>query len=333
MAVPKLSVVMATYGHGGVLERSLRAILTQSRPADEVIVVDDASTDATPDILRALSTQHPSLQVCRNEQNLGAIRSLERAFSLATGDLLYGAASDDFALPGAFAAACVQAEAHPQAGLVFGEMLIVDPLGRPAGTARVERWTQARYYSPEEVRRDWIEREPATHALSPSTFFSRRALEEAGGFRWDLKVWSDTFAARTLALRHGACYLPQPLAAWTLDDSSLSQGWRSDPRPLLDLAARIAAAMREPAHRDLYPEAFVERWERDFREAAISGFCQQVEEATRQLSMSREILADGGALGRASALLVRGATGALNLAIVTALRRALRGYPGGRGGR
>lgn len=59
---PSLSVVLAAHNAAEALERNLPLFLTQQYPGDyEVIVVDDASNDETPDVLKRLKAEHPCL--------------------------------------------------------------------------------------------------------------------------------------------------------------------------------------------------------------------------------------------------------------------------------
>tara|TARA_R110002072_G_scaffold51608_6_gene138401 strand:+ start:7617 stop:8612 length:996 start_codon:yes stop_codon:yes gene_type:complete len=328
MPGPTLSVVMATHGHGGVLARSLGAICEQSRPPDEVVIVDDASTDRTREVLAEFQSRYDFLKITRNQRNLGAIPSLDRAFALASGDYLYGAASDDRVLPGTFELALESAREFPHAGLICGEVVRVDALGRNPIRLGFKAWDTRRFVSPADVRRDWLEAETAMHSVSTATIYRRASLEAAGGFPWDLHSWADTFAARTIALRDGLVFLPQPLAEWTYDPQSLSQQTRQDPHKLLDLARRAARAMESPQHRDLYPPDFVARWEAEFRQQVIEGYCDDVESASQALARARSVLKRGGPLAKLGSVAARLGVGALNLMLVTSVRSSLARYRG-----
>ena len=60
---PQLSMVMVVHDQGNLLEQNLPQFLTQPcQTTYEVIVVDDTSTDDTPDILKRLKNEHPNLR-------------------------------------------------------------------------------------------------------------------------------------------------------------------------------------------------------------------------------------------------------------------------------
>ena len=82
----KISVCMATYNGEKFVVRQLDSVFQQLGPEDEVIVVDDRSKDNTVQLLK--ETYGNRVQVHVNEENIGAIKSFEKAISLAKGDIL-----------------------------------------------------------------------------------------------------------------------------------------------------------------------------------------------------------------------------------------------------
>lgn len=91
----QVSVVLCTYNGATYLAEQLLSILRQSWPIYELVVVDDASTDATFSILEAFAQQHACIRIFRNQQQLGYNKNFERALTLATGDVLAIADQDD----------------------------------------------------------------------------------------------------------------------------------------------------------------------------------------------------------------------------------------------
>ena len=88
-----VSICMATYNGEPYLEAQLASILPQMRQADELIIVDDRSTDSTPQRLRSL--RDPRIRIFENEENQGVNRSFERAISLSTREYVLLADQDD----------------------------------------------------------------------------------------------------------------------------------------------------------------------------------------------------------------------------------------------
>lgn len=89
---------MAAYNGAQHVHEQLDSILDQLTERDEVIIVDDGSTDGTREWLTTI--QDPRLKAHFNEVNLGYVRNFEKALRLATGDIIMLSDQDDVWLPG-----------------------------------------------------------------------------------------------------------------------------------------------------------------------------------------------------------------------------------------
>jgi glycosyltransferase involved in cell wall biosynthesis len=260
MTRPTLTVTLPNYNHAKFLPRAIDEILSQSHPPDEFLILDDASTDGSARIIESYASRHPTIRFVRNAKNLGVIRANARLFELATGDYIYSGAADDSRRPEFFARAMQMAERHPEAGIVFGEMLSVDEAGRELGHIRVPTWREPLYATPERLLKEYLDAVEPSHSLCGATIYKRRAFAEVGWYRPELGSWADTFAARAIALKYGACYVPEVFAAWTCQSGSFSHAARVDPYKTIDLVDRAAWLMGSPEFRDRFPEAHVRDW-------------------------------------------------------------------------
>jgi glycosyltransferase involved in cell wall biosynthesis len=93
-----VSVCMATYQGERYVERQLRSILEQLGASDEVVVVDDCSTDRTVELIENFND--PRVVVYRNPVNRREVYSFGRAIEIARGDIVFLADQDDVWLPG-----------------------------------------------------------------------------------------------------------------------------------------------------------------------------------------------------------------------------------------
>ena len=93
----KISVAMTTYNGARFVEKQLASLLAQTRPADEVIILDDRSTDGTPGIVtRFIKKNSPvSWHFSVNEKNLGYKENFYHAVGRTTGDLIFLCDQDD----------------------------------------------------------------------------------------------------------------------------------------------------------------------------------------------------------------------------------------------
>ena len=83
-----LSVVIPNYNHSAYLRASLEGVLAQARGADEIIVVDDASTDDSFAVASSFLDRHPNFRLVQNSRNLGCVPTLNRGLALARGSIL-----------------------------------------------------------------------------------------------------------------------------------------------------------------------------------------------------------------------------------------------------
>jgi glycosyltransferase involved in cell wall biosynthesis len=109
-----VSIVMATYNGERFLEAQLDSVLNQSYPAIEIIVVDDGSTDRTPEILQSYASRHSNIHLHLSpDKNLGYIKNFEKGCRLAKGDYISFCDQDDVWHPGKTAILMNAISDHP----------------------------------------------------------------------------------------------------------------------------------------------------------------------------------------------------------------------------
>lgn len=89
----KISVCMATYNGERFIHEQLASILGQLRDGDEVVVVDDASTDGTLAIVESFRDEH--IRIIRQPINRGVLQTFNRALDEASGDIIFLSDQDD----------------------------------------------------------------------------------------------------------------------------------------------------------------------------------------------------------------------------------------------
>jgi hypothetical protein len=258
---PTLSVVLPNYNHGSLIARALAALLGQERSPDEIVVVDDASTDDSRDVIAGFAARSASIRVLVNDQNQGVIAALIRGLEAAGGDYVYFAASDDWVMPGFFKLALEKLEQNPTLGLFCGEAVLRDgrtnePFGiRPA----VRPVSQAGPVTTHEACRllkrtdNWI--------LTGSAVFRRDAVMRAGGFDPRLGSFADGLMGRKIALSCGFYYATQVVATWVVFSESVSRRTALDPAAARHALEAVPARIAEdPVFPDWYPRVFQNRW-------------------------------------------------------------------------
>lgn len=222
---PTLSVLIPNHNHGCHLADCLESLLKQSRPPDEIIVVDDASTDDSWEIATRLVATEARIRLFRNPRRLGVMGTLNRAQQEARGDYVYGGAADDRVLPGMFARAMELFERFPQTGVCFGHTLTLNPQNGHVSEHPLNLADEPRYFRPHELAVAMARQAaPGSSVAIPgnAAIWKRSAHLYCGGYREELKWHADWFALQVIGLRHGACYVPEPLAINRVDRASYS---------------------------------------------------------------------------------------------------------------
>jgi glycosyltransferase involved in cell wall biosynthesis len=94
---PKISICMATYNGEKYLRKQLISILFQLSWYDEVVIVDDSSTDNTIEIIHSINDSR--IRLYKMKQNSGHINAFERSIELALGEIIILSDQDDIWSP------------------------------------------------------------------------------------------------------------------------------------------------------------------------------------------------------------------------------------------
>ena len=130
-SAPTLTVGVPVFNMGAYLEAAVESILSQSFADFEVIISDNASTDETESVGRALAARDSRVTYRRNPENLGLSANNNLLVPLARGRLFKWAPADDMLLPG-YLDRCIGAlEADPSVVLAYPQTRFVDGDGAP----------------------------------------------------------------------------------------------------------------------------------------------------------------------------------------------------------
>jgi glycosyltransferase involved in cell wall biosynthesis len=128
-AEPTISVVIPAFQAAAFVAESIESVLAQDRPAHEVVVVDDGSTDGTVDVVRGFGD---AVTLVQHAENRGEGAARNTGLAAASGDLIAMHDADDRMLPHRLR---VQLEhlvaGGPQRGCVVARTRAFDPEGRP----------------------------------------------------------------------------------------------------------------------------------------------------------------------------------------------------------
>lgn len=132
---PLVSIVVPVFNGERFLHESLDSIVAQTYRDVEILVMDDASTDGTPEILRSYGDR---IRVNRQEKNRGQFQNVTDGIAIATGKYVAVYHADDVYMPTIVEREAAFLDAHPDVGAVFALDIMIDAEGRERGRGRVE---------------------------------------------------------------------------------------------------------------------------------------------------------------------------------------------------
>jgi glycosyltransferase involved in cell wall biosynthesis len=128
---PRVSVLIGAYDNAATLERAIDAILGQTVTDLELVVIDDGSRDATPQVIAAAVARDPRVRALPMQHNVGISRSLNEGLRAARAPVVAVQDADDYSVPERLERQLAVLDARPEVAVVGSRMHEVDPAGRP----------------------------------------------------------------------------------------------------------------------------------------------------------------------------------------------------------
>lgn len=225
MPAPLITVLLAVHNGEPWLREAVDSILGQSWREFEFLIIDDASTDRTPEYLTSLRDSR--IRVVRNETNLGLTASLNRGLHLATGELIARQDADDLSHPQRLAKQAAFLSANPQVAAVGTQALLMDGQGR----------SQGRKDFPLGYRSIWWSHLWDNALAHSAVMFRKRVVIHVGGYDEGYRASQDYELWSRLGERHMLANLPDRLVTLRILDSSVTRTHRQP-----ELIRRIQAA-------------------------------------------------------------------------------------------
>jgi glycosyltransferase involved in cell wall biosynthesis len=116
-----ISYIIPAYNCEATIDASVKSILQGNLSnSDEIVIVDDASTDGTHDIISALTTAFPRVRIVRHDRNLGGGAARNTAVQATVNDLIFCLDSDNLLLPGSVPRLAAFLREHKADAAAFG---------------------------------------------------------------------------------------------------------------------------------------------------------------------------------------------------------------------
>ncbi len=236
-----VSVIIPTYNYGRYLGQAIQSALDQTFPPYEVIVVDDGSTDETPQVLAAFGTRIRSVR----QANAGVGAARNKGIAMARGEYIALLDSDDIWMPEKLELQMSRFAEDPSLGLVHCGAETFDESGRTLNTwlGGMEGWVadEMLRFAPDVIR------------ACSSIVFPKRVAEEVGGFDTRLPPSDDWDFCHRVAARYPVGYVRKGLLRYRQHGGGLHRDVR---RMEMAMQISLAKAFESRDDADLRKDAY-----------------------------------------------------------------------------
>ncbi len=216
MPAPSVSVLMAVFNGGPLLEDSIRSVVGQTFRDWEMVVVDDASTDGTRALVESWSLKDPRIRLIGNGRNKGQTPCLNQGLRECRGVWVARQDADDLSHPERLGAQISLLGRHSETVLLGTQGILVDADGKRVGLLDVP-------CDPEGIAWSFPFLNPFLHT---SVVFHRETVTAAGGYDENFHIAQDYDLWARLAASGRTANLPARLVSYRHAETSLSKTGR-----------------------------------------------------------------------------------------------------------
>lgn len=211
----KISILLSNYNGGQFIAETVRSVFEQSRRPDELIIVDDASTDDSLKVLNELIADAEfEVKLIRHESNMGQAAGFNTAYREATGDLICTLDADDLWKPNKLYEVEKVVSTSASFSIIQHQLLVVkdgkwtDDVVLPA-MADGDLWKM------------WLQHAAFPHFV-PTTglVFSREVLDKVMPIPELLRISADSFLTRTSICHAPVISIKEPLGGYRIHSSN-----------------------------------------------------------------------------------------------------------------
>ena len=202
---PRFSVIIPLYNKEREIGDTLRSVLAQTLPADEIVVVDDGSTDRSAAIVREIAASAPAIRLIQ-QPNAGECAARNRAMREAAGDYFALVDADDCWRPRFLEEIAALIAEFPDCGLYCTAFDILSHEGEFPADTPAERGIVADFFRDSAHR--YI-------AIPSASCLPRRVVEAVGGFPEGMKMGGDLYMWIKIARRYRVRFSPERLCRYS----------------------------------------------------------------------------------------------------------------------
>ena len=211
---PLVSVIMPVYNGADYIGQAIESVLTQDYSSFEIIVIDDGSTDDTREIVQGY---HDGRIRYLHQQNKGVSHARNFGIRNAKGQFIMPLDADDMMAPAFISRHLAEFQKHPEADLVYSDVLLIDPAGHPITAMKMPEYQDRR-----RMIRDLFR---AGHPVVPFRLGIRRSVFDKIGFYDETLLVGEDYDMMRRFVKAGlrAHHLGEPLHLRRMQPNSLTR--------------------------------------------------------------------------------------------------------------
>ncbi len=218
-----LAVIMPNYNDAAMMPQAVQGVLNQTRQPDELIIIDDGSTDNSLEVMKAMAAKHPHIRLMTSERNEGVVYVFNRALAEVRSEYVAFVSMDDFNDPTWLEKSMAMLSQYPEAGICCSDLYFLHEGGNRSECR--SHWSpESRFFTGRDfahaVNGHWIS--------GTSAVVKKQPFLELGGYRPELLWHSDWFGWLVVAMRYGVCFIPECLVTLRVRDTSHSEVGRKN---------------------------------------------------------------------------------------------------------
>lgn len=213
--VATVDIIIPAYNAARYLAFALESVLAQDFEDWQAVLVDDGSTDTTPQIAAEFAPRFGSKLTYVRQENRGLPAARNTAIRSSNSEFLALLDSDDVWLPWRLSESVQALRSHPAAGLSYGGITLIDAEGKPGQSYTGDEKNASTRVSGAIYTRE-------IHLPCPTVTFRRSCVEEVGFFDESMRATEDRDLWFRIALKHEVTFIPKVISYYRVSPQSMS---------------------------------------------------------------------------------------------------------------
>ncbi|MFN7026092.1 MAG: glycosyltransferase [Pseudorhizobium sp.] len=219
---PLISVLIPSYNHAAFIEAAVNSVLAQTYRNIQIVIVDDASSDASPQLIRSFGDERIVFRLLA--ANVGACEAMNIGISICEGDFIAVCNSDDLWIPEKLEQQIKRFRGSKNLGAVFSDVEWIDDFGRPLTRKQASAFHDV-FRQANRSRFAWMKDliEKGNSLCHPSILIRREVYDRVGTYNNFYRQLPDLDMWLRVLQHYDIFIMPEKLVHFRIHDSNTSR--------------------------------------------------------------------------------------------------------------